>query len=72
MRNILMQDSLSQTFLDAPVELVNGYKEHMGIEIIINNIIVTPQFQISFLLLCGIIILSMIVLLERKRSLTDR
>jgi multidrug/hemolysin transport system permease protein len=72
MRNILMQDSLSQTFLDAPVELVNKYKEHMGIEIIINNSIASPQFQIFFLILCGIIILSMILLFDRKLSLTDR
>lgn len=72
MRNILMQDSLSKTFLDAPAEMVSKYKEYMGIEVMINNSIVTPQFQILFLILCGIIILSITVLLERKRSLTDR
>lgn len=72
MRDIFTREAIATTFDGLRPEVIDGYKEAMGITIIMNDKIVSPYFQMAFLLGCGIIALAAAALVLRKRAVSDR
>lgn len=72
MRKIFCKDYLDLIFGDMPEELVTTYQEHMGINVVMGENIVSSNFQILFMIICGMIALLGVVLIVRKKNVNDR
>lgn len=72
LRDLLTRDILATTFADCPEELINGYKEAMGINILQGGETIPITFQVAFLIISGIIFLGAAALLQRKRNVMSR
>lgn len=71
MRKLCCEDILAKTFSGLPGELIDGYSEAMGITIVMGDSYATNEFQVAFLLICGIIALG-IAVLGRYKSKAER
>lgn len=71
MRKLCCEDILAKTFSGLPGELIDGYSEAMGITIAMGDSYATNEFQVAFLLICGIIALG-IAVLGRYKSKAER
>lgn len=71
MRKLCCEDILAKTFSGLPGELIDGYSEAMGITIAMGDSYATNEFQVAFLLICGIIALG-IAVLGRQKSKAER
>lgn len=72
MRKIFCRDYLDLIFGDMPTEVMTTYQEHMGINVVMGDNIVSSNFQILFMLICGMIALVGVVLIIRKKNINDR
>lgn len=72
MRSIFTEDILKTTFANCPAELINGYKEYMGITIKYQEEILSSTFQVAFMLISGIIFIGIAAILQRKRNVMSR
>lgn len=73
MRKLCCGDMLEKTFSGLPGELVEGYSEAMGITITMGDSTVSDEFQVAFLLICGIIALGIATIVAvRHRTRTER
>lgn len=72
MRNVFTETALQTTFKNCPNQLIDGYKEYMGITIHWADQIIGRQFQVAFLLISGIILIIMSALIQRKRNTVVR
>ena len=72
MREVCCEKTFENTFINAPIELIDTYKEHMGITIIMNDVQVSSTFQLLFVAGCGIIAIAVIAVVLRVKSGTDR
>lgn len=68
MRKFMCMDALEQAFTGMPEEVVKVYREVMGIDIVIQDTVLSTEFQLLFLAGCGIILLIAIALAGRKHS----
>ena len=72
MREVCCEKTFENTFINAPIELIDTYKEHMGITVIMNDVQVSSTFQLLFVAGCGIIAIAVIAVVLRVKSGTDR
>lgn len=72
LREILTKQIITDTFVNCPVEFINEYKEAMGITILFNNKVVSTGFQVSFIIISGIIFISISAILQRRRNVMSR
>lgn len=71
MRKLLMKEILEETFAGAPTQVLVEYQKQMGILVEMQDKIVSSNFQICFLIGCGIIALITAVLIQKKRTMGD-
>lgn len=72
MRKICCEEAVNIAFKNAPDGLISGYREYMGIDIIMNNKVVGSGCQLLFILLCGIIGLTAIAVIMKNKKISDR
>ncbi len=72
MRSACCEAALDHTFTNVPVELIAEYKEYMGIQIKMGKELVSETFQVLFLASCGIIALIVMMVIQKKRNISDR
>lgn len=72
MRDVFCQDAIATTFTGLPEQVIDGYKEYMGISIVMSDKVVSNNFQILFLVICGIVALIASACLVRKKNINDR
>ncbi|MBP3610316.1 MAG: ABC transporter permease [Lachnospiraceae bacterium] len=68
MRKFMCMDALEQAFAGVPEEVVKVYREVMGIDIVMQDTVLSTEVQLLFLAGCGIIVLIAIALAGRKHS----
>lgn len=72
MRKLCCEAALAATFEGLPGEVVSGYREYMGIDIIMGTRNVGSRFQLLFLGICGMIALTAVILTARRKNISDR
>lgn len=72
MRKICCEEAVNTAFKNAPDGLISGYREYMGIDIVMNNKVVGSGCQLLFILLCGIIGLIAIAVIIKNKKISDR
>ena len=72
MRDALTRDILIATFQNCPNELIDEFKEYMGISINMGNQAISNQFKVAFLLISGIILIIVSAMIQRKRNTVIR
>ncbi len=72
LRDIFTQDILAKTFSNCPQELIDGYKEYMGMTLTYHKEIISDTFQVAFLVISGIIFIGISAVLQRHRNVMSR
>lgn len=72
MRKVCCEEAVNTAFKNAPDGLISGYREYMGIDIVMNNKVVGSGCQLLFILLCGIIGLIAIAVIMKNKKISDR
>ena len=69
LRQVIMEDAIKTGFAGAPADVVNGFKEMLGVSFKVGDQIVTPLTSILILVAAGILFLglSMLSLSRKKR-----
>lgn len=68
MRKIMCEEMLLKTFADVRIEVLEGYRKAMGIDIFVNSKLVSSELQLLFLLFYGMITLVVIAMTAKKRE----
>jgi multidrug/hemolysin transport system permease protein len=71
-REIFTEKIITETFVNCPQEVMDGYKQYMGMTITFNDDMVTDTIKMSFLVISGIIFLGISALLQKKRNVMSR
>lgn len=72
MRNVCCEAVLNQTFADLPSQVLTEYQEYMGIQVKMGENTATTAFQVLFLVGCGIMAFIAIVVVQRRKDISDR
>lgn len=72
LREAFTGEIITNTFTNCPPELVNGYKEYMGMTILYDGNVVSNGFKVLFLVICGIIFIGVSAILQRRRRVMSR
>lgn len=72
MRKICCEEAVNTAFKNTSDGLISGYREYMGIDIVMNNKVVGSGCQLLFILLCGIIGLIAIAVIMKNKKISDR
>lgn len=72
MRSVFTEEAIKDTFLNCPIELIDGYKEAMGITFTWNGTIVDNKIKVAFMVISGIIFITISALVQRKRHTFNR
>ena len=72
MRKLCCEDILAKTFHGLPEELLEGYEEAMGITAVMGDSAVSMEFQVAFLLICGMIALGIAAAVSMRRRAAER
>ncbi len=72
MRKLCCEDILAKTFKGLPGELLEEYKEAMGITVVMGDSAVSMEFQVAFLLICGMIALGIAAAVSMRRRAAER
>jgi len=72
LRETFTSDILADTFVNCPQELMDGYKEYMGITLMNGDHVITDGFKVAFLLISGIILIGLSALIQRRRNVMSR
>ena len=69
LRQVIMDDAIKTSFAGAPAQVVDQFKELMGVSFKIGDTVVTPLLSIGILIAAGILFLGLSILnLSRKRK----
>lgn len=68
MRKTMCEDILAKTFAGMRAEVIEGYRKAMGIDIFMDSKVIGDEFQVLFLLVCGMLTLAFITLIAKKRE----
>lgn len=68
MRKVMCEDALANTFTGLHPEVLRIYRQEMGIDVVMNSNVVTNEFQLLFLGICGMIALVIIAVLAKKNA----
>lgn len=69
MRKVMCEDALGETFSNMPAEVIEVYREEMGIDIVLNESLISDEFQLLFMLICGMIALVVIAVTTKKKQM---
>ena len=69
MRKVMCEDALSDTFTNVPAQVLEVYREEMGIDIVMNENIINDELQLAFMILCGMIALAVIAVTTKKKQM---
>lgn len=72
LREVCCKDILADTFVNVPMEVVSKYKEYVGMTIYLDEKQVSFSSQLLFLVLCGIIAFGIVVVVQRRKDVSDR
>ncbi len=72
MRSIFTEEILSTTFSNCPEQMISGYKEYMGMTILYQDKVLSDTFQVAFMVISGIIFISIAAVLQKKRNVMSR
>lgn len=72
MRKVCCESILAKTFEGVPTEVLDVYKEQMGITIVMKNITVSSVFQLLFMIGCGVAALIAAFIAARHKHISDR
>lgn len=72
MRKVCCDSILRKTFQGMPENVIDIYKEEMGITVVMKNVTVTSVFQLLFMVGCGVAAFIAVLLVTRKRNISDR
>ena len=72
MREVCCEKVLQTTFEGLPAEVASSYQEYMGIQIKMGEETASSVFQVSFLAGCGIAALFLILVVQKRKQITDR
>lgn len=68
MRKVMCEEILEETFAGLHPEVLSGYREAMGIDVLLNGKTVGDEFQLLFLGICGMIALVVIAAMAGKKG----
>ena len=63
---------LADTFTNCPQQLIDGYKEYMGITLLYDGDVLQSNLKIAFMVISGIIFIGIASVLQRKRNVMSR
>ncbi len=72
MRKVCCEDILNVTFDGLPNQVIDEYKEFMGITVVMRDQVVSSAFSIFFMTGCGVAALLAIAVIARKRNISVR
>ena len=72
MREVFTEQALTATFTNCPKELIEGYKEYMGMTLSWGGQVVDNRIKVAFLLISGIIFVLISALIQRRRNTVYR
>lgn len=72
MRKVCCKTAMAKLFSGMPQQVITEYEEYMGIQVKMGENAVSDIFQVLFLAGCGIIAFVIVVLIQRKRDISDR
>ncbi|HWT74715.1 MAG TPA: ABC transporter permease [Mobilitalea sp.] len=72
LRDTITQQSIAATFSNCPQELIDGYKEYMGITVSFNDKLVSGGIKVAFLVISGIIFIAVSAIMQRRRNVMSR
>lgn len=72
MRVVCTEDAIKSTFAGLPEEFAVGFKESMGITIVMNGETVSFGAQAAYLFILGVSVITAAALISRKKAMRDR
>jgi multidrug/hemolysin transport system permease protein len=72
LRDIFTEEIITKTFVNCPQELIDGYKEYMGMTIVYNDTVVSDILKVVFLVISGIIFIGISAFLQKRRNVMSR
>ncbi|MFA9377941.1 MAG: ABC transporter permease [Lachnotalea sp.] len=72
LREIFTKYELNTTFSGVPTEVIDGYKEYMGITLVYDDKPSSVFLRLTILVISGIILVSISAIILRKRNVKDR
>ncbi len=72
LRDIFTDEMMTKTFTNCPQELIDNYKESMGMIIFSNDKIISSEFKIAFMAISGIIFIVISAILQKRRNVMSR
>lgn len=72
MRNEFTKEALSETFKNCPAELIDGYREYMGMTINWKNTVINDNIKVAVLLISGIIFIIIAAIMQKNRKSVNR
>ncbi len=72
MRKVCCEEAIQMTFADMPQEVIDGYREYMGISVMMDGTEVQNVSQILFLCIYGVTAFLVIAILTKRKSISDR
>jgi ABC-2 type transporter. len=72
MRELFTEQAMAVTFKNCPDEIIKKYKEYMGMTISWDGNMITDEFKVAFLIICGIVCIGISAFLLKKRNTVVR
>lgn len=72
LRDIFTSEIITKTFQNCPQQLIDKYKQYMGMTLTYNSTIISDGIKIAFLVFSGIIFIGLSALMQRRRNVMNR
>ncbi|MDF2512522.1 MAG: transporter permease [Herbinix sp.] len=72
LRELFTESIIIKTFVNCPEQLINSYKETMGITVLYQDNIVPHNVKVAILVISGIIFIGISVIVQRRRNVMNR
>lgn len=72
MREIFTKDILTETFQGCPTQMIESYKQYMGMTLTRGEEVISNTNKLAFMVISGIIFIGISALLQRKRNVMSR
>ncbi|MBQ7942515.1 MAG: ABC transporter permease [Lachnospiraceae bacterium] len=69
MRKVMCEQAMADTFTNVPAQVLDVYREEMGIDILMNESLISDELQLSFMVICGMIALVVIAVTTKKKQM---
>ena len=72
MRSVCTEEAIKNTFAGLPEEFASGFKESMGITVVMNGETVSLGTQTAYLFILSVSVITAAALISRKKAMRDR